>query len=195
MAGFLIYALVDPRDGAWRYIGKSERGLKRPADHLRPSYLKAKTRKNAWLKSLLAMRLRPRVEVLENLSSCVGLSDAECDWIAEARRVGVNLTNGTDGGDGASGGSWKWSDESKTRWSEANQGRVSSFNGRRHSAHTRGKISKSRGGTSFVDDLGNRYDTLSDAADATGANLYNISAVLHGRRTRAGGRVFTYLEA
>jgi hypothetical protein len=195
MSPFLIYALVDPRDGQWRYIGKSCRGLKRPEEHLRPSYLKASTRKNAWMKSLVAQGLMYETVVLEEFGSAGELDDAEREWIAEARRVGVRLVNGTDGGDGTAGGRWSWTEESRANLSAHQRGRVSTFKGRSHRREAVLKNSLSRGGSTFVDDLGRRYETLKDAAEVTGASVYNISAVLHGRRRVAGGRSFVRVES
>lgn len=119
-ARHLIYALADPRSGQWRYIGKSCSGLRRPGEHVRPYFLKANTRKNNWVKGLLARGLRPVVEVVEELSGPEGLCEAEMEWIGAARAAGVRLTNETDGGEGL--------------W------------GRQHSKETRLKMSQVRNG-------------------------------------------------
>lgn len=142
---FLIYALVDPRSKQWRYIGKSSRGLKRPEDHLRPSQLKSRTKKNSWVKSLLVAGLRPEVEVLEELPSDVGIDDAERAWIAAARSGFVSLTNGTDGGDGQLGNHWKWSDESRAKMSAA-------VTGRKFSTEHKRKISESNKGRTISEE-------------------------------------------
>lgn len=97
---FIIYALVDPRDGAWRYIGYSTRGLARPRMHREPSNLRGKSHKIAWIKSLRTLGLTYDIEVLEELPSKEACPEAEREWIAEAKRRGVRLTNWTDGGDG-----------------------------------------------------------------------------------------------
>jgi hypothetical protein len=117
---YLIYALVDPRSGEWRYIGKSCSGLRRPHDHVRECFLRSKTHKNNWVKSLLAIGLRPVVEVVEEIVDPEKLSDAEMEWISAARAVGCSLTNETDGGEG--------------------------LLGRKHSKATRLKMSSSRHG-------------------------------------------------
>lgn len=96
----LVYALVDPRSGQWRYIGKSCSGLRRPQEHVRACFLRSSTHKNNWVKSLLAQGLEPQIEVLEELQGPDRLADAEMEWIAAARRAGCQLTNETDGGDG-----------------------------------------------------------------------------------------------
>lgn len=101
---YLIYALVDPRDGRWRYVGKSGSGLNRPRAHGRPSVLaKDKTHKANWIKVLISQGLLYDIEILEELSSSRELIPAEMEWIAAARRAGVSLTNMTDGGEGIPG--------------------------------------------------------------------------------------------
>lgn len=100
---FLIYALVDPRSGEWRYVGKSCSGMKRPQEHFYPSFLKSRTRKNNWIKSLQALGLKPEIQVVEEFVSAVELNTAEKEWIAAARAAGVRLTNLADGGEGAPG--------------------------------------------------------------------------------------------
>lgn len=101
---FLIYALVDPRTDEVRYIGKSTRGLSRPKDHLKLSVLNgSKTYKNSWILHLLALGLKPKIQILEVFDSDEDLSDAECFWIAQGRGLGWRLTNLTKGGDGATG--------------------------------------------------------------------------------------------
>lgn len=101
---FLVYALVDPRTDAVRYIGKSSWGMQRPKTHLKPSVInRSKNYKNSWLKSLGALGLVARIRILEEFDSGVDLSDAECFWIAQGWGLGWPLTNLTKGGDGAPG--------------------------------------------------------------------------------------------
>jgi hypothetical protein len=116
----LIYALVDPRSGQWRYIGKSSSGLRRPREHVRAYFLRSSTHKINWVKSLLAQGLEPQIEVLEELQGPESLGEAEMEWIAAARAAGCQLTNETDGGEGL--------------W------------GRKHTRETRLKMSCVRGG-------------------------------------------------
>jgi hypothetical protein len=101
-ANRLIYALVDPRDGQWRYIGKSERGLKRPNHHYTVARFEH-NHKAYWVMSLRRLGLRYGVEVLETLSPADDACEVEREWIAAARRAGVPLTNLTDGGEGTPG--------------------------------------------------------------------------------------------
>jgi hypothetical protein len=93
---YLIYALVDPRDGQWRYIGKSVNWLARPYAHY--SERRRCAPKDQWVRCLEELGLFYEVEVLEYLPSEQGLDEAEREWIAAARRVGAPLTNLTAGG-------------------------------------------------------------------------------------------------
>lgn len=101
---FIIYALVDPRTGEIRYIGKSSSGVRRPRLHTAPSHLKEeRTHKANWVRLLLSLGLKPGIQILEEFSSETDLNDAECFWIAQGRGLGWRLTNATKGGEGATG--------------------------------------------------------------------------------------------
>lgn len=119
---FLIYALLDPRSAAVRYIGKSATGMRRPNMHRKPSVLvKDFTHKANWIRALQKDGLTYDVDVLEVVGERKLLDDAERYWIAEARKNGWQITNHTDGGDGLSGA--VFSAEHRARISAANKGR------------------------------------------------------------------------
>lgn len=97
-----VYALVDPRDGGLRYVGKTvyspERRL---AGHINHAKKNGRSRCSRWILRLLELELRPEVVVLEETPEGVGLlNEAECRWIAKLRAEGVDLCNQTTGGDG-----------------------------------------------------------------------------------------------
>lgn len=220
----LIYALIDPRDGQTRYIGKTVRTAhRRLRRHVARCYLdEAHTHKNRWLRHLLALGLEPSIKVLESCGSEAQLSAAEIRHIAEHRAAGVRLTNATAGGDGTSG--WKHTAASlgKLRLaligkpkSEAHRLKViAAVTGRTASAATRAKLSAlrkgknltprteayrltmrdSKGGRSFIDQHGNRYETQKGAARKLGLNVAHINEVLHGKRKSTGGYVFHHLR-
>jgi hypothetical protein len=101
---YLIYGLIDPRDGQLRYVGKTARGLARPYEHGRVSILrKDGTYKGNWIRQLHAEGLTYEVEVLEEHESPETLVDAEQFYIAYFRGLGCRLTNLTDGGEGVRG--------------------------------------------------------------------------------------------
>lgn len=57
------------------------------------------------------------------------------------------------------------------------------------------KISRSMGGKRFMDEQGNTYETLGEAAERLGLQASHIDEVLHGQRKEAAGHVFKYVDA
>lgn len=92
-----IYALIDPRDGAVRYIGKANDPYFRLNFHVKDKRCTAPRR--VWFKELNSLGIMPLVAILE----CVPMSEwqsAERSWIAFYRSIGANLLNYRDGGNG-----------------------------------------------------------------------------------------------
>lgn len=136
----IVYGYADPRDGALRYVGKSSTGLTRLKQFGSHGH-----RCGNWIKKLATQGLRPKILVLDALSpdaSAEDLNGAEVYAIRKYRRLGCDLTNLTDGGDGPMRGR-KFSDEHKAKIAAAN--RVSmkgnqNFAGKRHSPETIAKM-------------------------------------------------------
>lgn len=115
---YLIYALIDPRNGQRFYVGQSSIGLRRPAQHVKVAG-REKTAKAAHLRELLAAGMSPVVEVLQRITDpdeampaplhcwtgrdATALDAAEMWWIKHGRDHGWPLTNSTHGGDGVRG--------------------------------------------------------------------------------------------
>lgn len=122
---FLIYALVDPRDGAIRYVGRSSSGLQRAQAHSTASHKIRNDHCHRWVAALARDGLKPGISILEELSESVDvdalLNIRERWWIAEFRRRGARLTNLTDGGEGQLGR--RLSEESRRKISLAQQGK------------------------------------------------------------------------
>jgi hypothetical protein len=134
-----IYGLRDPRTREIRYVGKTTYPLKhRLMQHLNPSRLRAKTYKNAWLKTLLNAGLQPEILLLEHVPA-PQWPEAETRWIGQL----PNLTNLTTGGDGTSG--WVPPTEYRTKLSALMKGRVFTEDWRK-------KISESQRGRVFTDE-------------------------------------------
>jgi GIY-YIG catalytic domain len=93
-----IYALVDPRDGRMRYIGKTTNPVKRFREHCNDK--NAKLHRVCWIQSLKRQNLLPVMDILSELSDEANWQKEEMTWISCARDAGCDLTNGTDGGDG-----------------------------------------------------------------------------------------------
>lgn len=96
-----IYALCDPYTGEVRYVGKSDDPARRFRDHLTQGQLnRHKTRKNSWIKGLLAQGTEPILDILDVVPADQA-NHAEREYIGLWRYlVGDRLLNGTDGGDG-----------------------------------------------------------------------------------------------
>lgn len=91
-----IYALCDPETQEVRYIGKTVSLDLRMKNHRND---KTHTRKARWLRSLAAKGLEPEVTLLADVPDAEW-QEAEQYWIAHFRKLGADLTNHTDGGEG-----------------------------------------------------------------------------------------------
>jgi len=121
---FFVYGLIDPRNGALRYVGSSTRGMDRPRDHWKRKQDRERhDHCHAWVRSLLREGLVPVVEVLETTRH---LNEAEPFWIAYFRMIGADLTNMTDGGEGA-----QQTAEVRAKISKTMTGRPSPLKGRK----------------------------------------------------------------
>jgi hypothetical protein len=90
-----VYALKDPETRKIRYIGHTAFPKKRLSVHLSD---RGRNHRTNWIKSLRVSGVIPEMEVL----LVVPTSEApawEIKFIAEARRMGLSLVNGTDGGE------------------------------------------------------------------------------------------------
>src|SRR5580700_11262147 len=127
-----IYTLSDPRTQTIRYVGATVRTLKtRLGDHVRKSRQGEKTHRAAWIRQLLGLSLRPLVALVEETSDL----SREAFWIKHFKDQGIDLTNGTEGGEG-------WgikSPEARRRIGMASKNRI-------WTTEMRAKISASRRG-------------------------------------------------
>lgn len=97
-----IYGLCDPITQQLRYIGKANNPEVRCREHLSARFLRPKTHKNHWIKSLLGQAVKPEPFVIEEVPSD-GWQEAERFWIAYFRSIGADLTNLAPGGEGDCG--------------------------------------------------------------------------------------------
>lgn len=109
-----IYALVDPRDDAVRYVGATTNPKKRYAEHMYENN-RREIYKHRWVTKLRADGLRPQMIILEE--NPIDWAEAERRWIAHYRAAGARLTNLTDGGEGTLG--YNPPAETRQRMSEA----------------------------------------------------------------------------
>jgi hypothetical protein len=207
---FIIYALVDPRYNAIRYIGKSSRGLSRARYHFTGFALEhdPNQHKCNWIKELSAAGLTPEIRIVEQFDSPEQLDRWERFWISVFRQDGCSLLNLTEGGDGQGG--TKRSKEAIERTRRANTGKKRTFEqrerislaklgnkaflGKKHSIETRSRLSLARGGRPFKDEHGNVYRTVREAGQMLGVNSSHVSKVLRGIFSQTGGHTFVYVD-
>lgn len=163
-----VYALCEPDGVTIRYIGKTINMRQRLHGHLSRSELKRKTRKNSWIKALLARGERPKMNLIEEVTDETCLNEREVFWIAFYRFVGVNLTNETAGGDG-----WSPTPDSVEKLRR-------SLTGRKFSAETCARISAVQKGKVVSEDArrkmsaahkGNKYAAGAVRSPETRAKL------------------------
>lgn len=95
-----IYALCDPRTGKIRYIGKANNAVKRFGQHLR-EIRRRHTPLYRWMRKVLAQGEVPSLLILATVGRGKW-EDCERLAIAEAKRLGCDLLNLAEGGDGPS---------------------------------------------------------------------------------------------
>jgi hypothetical protein len=160
---WVIYGLVDPRSNELRYIGKSCVPHDRLTIHLKEARYAREARsankvfrRHNWINSLLSAGVSPQLEILEHEAEGRGSwQAAERAWIKFFRDCGVDLVNGTDGGDGvtqspevrakirAANTGRHQTDEEKAKRSLANLGKPTWNKGLKHSEETKSKIRQS----------------------------------------------------
>src|ERR1039457_6715431 len=97
-----VYALCDPRTEEVRYVGQTGGTVEhRLNEHLWNAQKGVRLYLYNWVRSL---KQPPTYFILEECGTREELNDAERFWIDWYRRLGVRLTNLTDGGDGFLGG-------------------------------------------------------------------------------------------
>lgn len=93
LAPWIIYALVDPRNNAVRYVGRTYEPQIRLGEHFRSGYA-ANPARYRWIQDLRKNGLFPLMEVLEGVYGSLQDADArERVWIQHFLRAGADLTN------------------------------------------------------------------------------------------------------
>ncbi len=187
----IIYALTDS-NGAWRYIGKTEKPLaRRLRSHMSEARRGVRRHVYNWIRSLESA---PGALEVERCGSPEELEAAEMEWIAEARRLGVRLTNATDGGEGSAGR--KIGADTREKMSAAKRGRPSPpqsaesrertaafHRGRKRSPETCARIGASRlgkPGRKLTDDQRSALRAAIESPIANARRLANLRARLIG---------------
>jgi len=130
-----IYVLRDPRDGRVRYVGKTTKEVQvRLKGHIEKSRdLSNRWHVANWIRSLDSFGLKPEIEKIREVADEY-LDDAERFCIKEFKRLGCDLTNGTEGGDGGiTGNGTMWTAEAIRKRRENARGKPSPRRGMKQS--------------------------------------------------------------
>ncbi len=136
-----VYALMDPRSGELRYIGKTCQGVAaRVAGHMRSARNGSPYHSACWLRQLIKTGMKPDVMILAHAPHA-DAANLERQYIALLRAAGAKLTNMADGGEGVPGMN---KGRKHTPGARRNMSRAQV--GRKHTKATRRKISKAHQG-------------------------------------------------
>jgi len=170
-----IYCLICPKTNILKYIGKSKDPIERFRKHLSKNSLVDITKKNNWLVSLLRENLIPIMEIIDEVPENE-IDYCEKFYIELFKSYGLDLLNGTEGGDG-----YDWTGRKHTD--------ISKF---------KNKInSPSRKSVAQFDLDGNligEYLSLREAGQNTGINKSHISRVCRGIQKTSGGYIWKFID-
>ena len=127
----ILYGLYHPLTDELRYLGKtSQRLAKRFSSHLNPSPGSRQTHVYRWICALKREGLVPVCRELGTANSESALNTLEMWAITEAHKLGIRLTNLTEGGEGTSG--WHHTAIAKQLIAQATSGPRPASQGRKH---------------------------------------------------------------
>ena len=144
-----IYVLVDPRDNRIRYVGKTNDVKMRMYKHLFEAKNDKIKHKNVWITGIIQSGYNaPILNVIEECSEEVW-QERERFWIKHYRDLGCDLTNLTDGGDGAQGLTHEIRMKIGKQNSKKFRGEGNPMWGRKHTEETKKKFRLRRTGNNF----------------------------------------------
>lgn len=162
-----IYCLSDPDTHQVRYVGKSSRPAKRFREHVASAGDK-KTHRDCWVLSLISSGRNPVFEILAEVP-VLEWEFWERAYIKFFKELGCDLTNATEGGEGAALGV-PLSPEHRQKISKSSRGRPHSpehckkiseaLTGRTMSPEHRRKLSVYRTGKKASDELKEKYSEM-----------------------------------
>lgn len=173
-----IYALVDPNTQQIRYVGKSNDPQVRLYRHFRE---KGNTYKVKWLQSLKEKGQTPEILILEEVHVSQW-QERESYWISFYRAQGLDLANGTDGGDGIHG--MKHTPEARAKISEAGKGNQYS-KGRKHPPEEIARRAASMKGHEVSEETREKISASKRGKPRSPETIAKMSASLTGRKQSA----------
>lgn len=108
MTRHFVYVLIDPRTDEVRYVGCTIDVKRRIRGHLEAARTGHQIPNAAWIRELLKLSLKPRMEIVE-VTDTDSWEDRERYWIAHFEATGARLTNVHAGGIGRSLIAGRWS--------------------------------------------------------------------------------------
>jgi len=189
---WVIYVLVDPRNGKIRYVGKTVEPQKRVRWHMNEA---ANSRDNSyrlnWLRSLAAANLKPTMTIVET-----GIGDwerAERQWIKKYQVEGAELVNGTPGGEGWTAG-MRRSEENRAKVSASKRGKKrppfseewkanmrAAQLGKKKTEETKAKIAAAHMGMRYSAETKEKIAVANRGKNLSPAHRAKISDALRGR--------------
>lgn len=191
-----IYTLTDPVTNEIRYVGKTNDIRTRFSCHLGRN--NPKSHKASWIASLKARNLIPIIEIID-IVPIDNWKFWEKYWISQLISWGFNLTNHTEGGDGATFsniGSFK---SKHTPWNKGVKGYSTSKKNQTIPLSVRDKISLTLTGKPSkkkrtVKQYNTNMELIKEFASITEAknitNIKGIANVVSGRALSAGGYIW-----
>lgn len=179
-----IYTLIDPRTDRVRYVGATLRGKKRFNEHLSRAVTSGKTHRDCWIRSLIALGLRPIYQVIEQ-GEGDGWQEAERRWIAHYRETS-DLVNLTDGGEGFPG--YIPSPELRQKWSVMRAGvpyppdRVPAMKGKHHTPEARAKIGAAGTGRRHTRETREKLSKAHKGKVLSAEHIEKMAAAKRGKR-------------
>jgi hypothetical protein len=185
----MIYALVDPRTGEDRYVGKTSKAL---AVRLREHLGDARRRKFEslprfrWINALALDGLAPLIRCLDTCGD--EWQPVEMLWIKRLRAAGATLLNCTDGGEGITG--CKLSEQTRQRISESavkrykdpvRRAELMAMGEKAKTASSRAKLSASLRSTFSKPEVRARLSAAQIIASQNPEKLAKLSAAMKGR--------------
>lgn len=208
-----IYVLKDPIDGSIRYVGKYQRKYlsNRLKAHVREA-IKSNSYNHRlnWIRLLIQQNLQPQIELIQDgFTNSDELCQAEMFLINFYKQIGLNLVNGTPGGDG---NNLPRSEKTRQLMSIAAKGKKKSLEhrlniatakigeknpqfGKQYSSEEKLKLSMLNGGQGLIKCIETEQIFFSQKEAGRQLQIHDgsISAVLKGKRKHAQGYTFKYI--